>query len=180
MPAGQGGSFETLRIYELFGLDDVMINSVLTNENGEYHFYNISNNNYILKPQKEGYTFFPDSLEVKINCNNFKIDDIIAYSPVNVENGAFRFNIHSPFPNPFNTSTTIQYEIPDNRHVKLLIYNILGKQINVLQDGFLSAGTHSTVWIGKEKNGNSVSSGIYLFKIIAGEHISLKKVMLLR
>ncbi len=87
--------------------------------------------------------------------------------------------VNSNYPNPFNPSTTISYEIPDECHVKLVIYDILGREVAVLKDEVISAGVHNAVWDGKDE-GVLVGSGVYLYKLKTGEHSTMGKMMLLR
>ena len=92
----------------------------------------------------------------------------------------FEFKVSSPYPNPFNPSTTIQYEIPENSHVRLVIYDILGREVSVLTDTFVSAGTYESVWDGRNYRGETVGSGVYIFQLIAGSNKTHSKVMFLR
>jgi len=90
------------------------------------------------------------------------------------------FNVSYPYPNPFNPSTTIQYEIPENSHVKLVIYDTLGRKVSVLTDTLVSAGTHETVWDGRNYRGETVGSGVYIFQLIAGANKTHGKILFLR
>ena len=90
------------------------------------------------------------------------------------------FNTSAPYPNPFNPTTTIQYEIPKECHVELIIYDILGRKINTLQNDVLNPGLYKSVWDGIDDAGNHVSSGIYIYQIQAGESKKSNKMMLMR
>lgn len=85
------------------------------------------------------------------------------------------------YPNPFNPSTTINYSIADDSNVKLIIYNLLGKEITTLiNDDEKSAGAYSVVWDGKNKFGNEVSSGLYFYRLITQKFVQTNKMLLLR
>lgn len=71
------------------------------------------------------------------------------------------------FPNPFNPSTTISYQLPENAAVTLDIYDMMGKKIASLVNGNKSAGYHSVVWNGMDVSGNGVASGMYLYRFTA-------------
>lgn len=86
----------------------------------------------------------------------------------------------SNFPNPFNPSTTIQYDISQISQVNVVIYNILGKEIIQLDFGVKEPGTHTIIWQGIDDVGNSVSAGMYLYQIQAGQFSKTKKMMLLK
>ncbi|MBN2829597.1 MAG: choice-of-anchor J domain-containing protein, partial [Candidatus Cloacimonetes bacterium] len=72
------------------------------------------------------------------------------------------------FPNPFNPETTISFNLKENVHATLNIFNIRGQHIATLADDNFTAGSHNIVWKGTDSNGNSVTSGIYFYKLQAG------------
>ena len=90
------------------------------------------------------------------------------------------FSLSPARPNPSNPSTTIQYEIPENSHVRLVIYDILGREVSVLKDAFVPAGTHDVLWNGRNHRGETVGSGVYIYQLVAGSHRAQGKVMFLR
>jgi len=86
------------------------------------------------------------------------------------------YNIFQNFPNPFNPSTSIQYQIPENAFVSIRVYNSLGQQAAVLVNGMETAGTHQVQF-----NAANLSSGIYFYVIKAGEKFfSTRKMILLK
>jgi uncharacterized protein with PIN domain len=82
------------------------------------------------------------------------------------------------YPNPFNPSTTIQYGIPTDGMVSLKVYNTLGQEVIALVDGFQSAGYHSATWDGRNASGNSVSTGVYLYRLVAGDVVKTARMIL--
>ncbi|NQV17955.1 MAG: SBBP repeat-containing protein [Armatimonadetes bacterium] len=86
----------------------------------------------------------------------------------------------SNYPNPFNPTTTISFSIPAESHTEISIYNIKGQKIKTLISNQLSAGEHSVVWDGKDDYGNKVSSGVYLYKLKAGDFQRVRKMILLK
>lgn len=87
---------------------------------------------------------------------------------------------YPPFPNPFNASTTIRYQTPEACHVELTIYDILGRKMATLHDGNIGAGFHEAVWSGVDDNGSPVGSGVYLYRLQAGNHLNQGKVLLMK
>ncbi|MBD3234047.1 MAG: T9SS type A sorting domain-containing protein [candidate division Zixibacteria bacterium] len=79
------------------------------------------------------------------------------------------------FPNPFNATTTITYELPEAGNVALEVYNIMGQKVATLVDGNMDAGQHSVVW-----DASSQSSGIYFYKLTAGGKALTKRMTLLK
>ncbi|MFO7524739.1 MAG: choice-of-anchor D domain-containing protein [Ignavibacteriaceae bacterium] len=89
--------------------------------------------------------------------------------------------LNQNYPNPFNPSTTISYNLKEKSNVTLEVFDILGRKIKSLVDGEIqTAGQHTVIWNGKNISGNSVSSGVYLYRIHANDFIETKKMLLLR
>ncbi len=84
------------------------------------------------------------------------------------------------YPNPFNSQTTISYQLPTEADVILKIYNLLGQKIRTLVNENQPTDYHSVIWDGKDENGKPVSSGIYFYKLIIGEFGETKKMILLK
>jgi hypothetical protein len=91
-----------------------------------------------------------------------------------------RFNLEPNYPNPFNPETMIKFSLPQDSRVTLNIYNILGQVVNTLVDEVLPAGVHSVKWDGKNEQGGDVASGVYFYRIKAGDYDSIMKMTLLR
>ena len=84
------------------------------------------------------------------------------------------------YPNPFNPSTAIKFYIPNNSEVLIKIYDMLGKEVTTLINKQTEAGYHIVYWNGRDSFGNSVSSGVYLYRITSGSFIETKKMSLLK
>ena len=84
------------------------------------------------------------------------------------------------FPNPFNLSTTIGYYLPRASMVTLDIYDILGRNLKTIDDGAKKSGPQKTIWDGTDSEGKPVASGVYFYRLKAGEFISTKKMQLLK
>jgi serine protease len=84
------------------------------------------------------------------------------------------------YPNPFNPSTSINFSLPNGGEVRLEVYNILGARVATLVNGPMSAGRHSVVWNSTTDNGQSVASGIYFYRLVTGDQIQTRKMMLLK
>ncbi len=90
------------------------------------------------------------------------------------------FALGQNYPNPFNPATTIEFTLPVASYVQIEIFNILGQKVRELSSGLLEAGNHTVTWDGADTFGASVSSGIYLYRIHAGDFIDTKKMVLLK
>ena len=91
-----------------------------------------------------------------------------------------KFELKMNYPNPFNPSTTIPIELPEESFVEVVIYNILGEKIAVLSEGVKSSGYHNIQWNGTNQFGQPVSSGIYFVRVQFGQNIYHQKMMLLK
>ncbi|NLI16494.1 MAG: T9SS type A sorting domain-containing protein [candidate division Zixibacteria bacterium] len=86
-----------------------------------------------------------------------------------------RFALYSNYPNPFNAATAIAFDLPEPANVKIDIYNILGQRVMRLVDKPYPAGHHQAIW-----HANQATSGIYFTRIVAGDKIAVKKMLLLK
>ena len=91
-----------------------------------------------------------------------------------------RFALEQNFPNPFNPSTTIRYELPEDGLVNVTIYDMMGRQVSTLVSSQQAAGYKSIQWNATNDFGKPVSAGVYLYKIQAGEFVQTKKMVLLK
>lgn len=85
------------------------------------------------------------------------------------------FKLEQNFPNPFNPSTKIQYQLPEKNKVSLVIYDILGNKVTTLIDELQEAGYKEVLF-----NASSLASGIYIYRLISGKHIFTKKMILMK
>ena len=90
------------------------------------------------------------------------------------------FSLSQNYPNPFNPSTTLQYVVAKAGAVKLVVYDMTGRQVATLVDGAKSAGTYTAVWDGKSSNGLDAASGVYLCRFSASGFASAVKMLLLK
>ncbi len=99
-------------------------------------------------------------------------------SSVLVESGSIiplTYELSQNYPNPFNPSTKIKYQIPKDGHVKIAVYDVLGKEVNVLTDGFRVAGSYEARF-----DASSFSSGVYFYKMTSGDFSDLKKMIVIK
>ena len=99
-----------------------------------------------------------------------------------VESGELpeRYSMSQNYPNPFNPTTQINFEIPVRSHVTLTVYNLLGQKVTTLVDKEMPAGRYIADWNSASDGGTIVASGVYIYKLEAGDFIETKKMMLLK
>ncbi|OGC85618.1 MAG: hypothetical protein A2142_02025 [candidate division Zixibacteria bacterium RBG_16_48_11] len=90
------------------------------------------------------------------------------------------YELFQNHPNPFNANTVISYRLPFPASVTLTVFNILGQVVRTYNLGQQSAGLHSTVWDGTSESGIQVGTGIYLYKLKAGEFVQVRRMALLK
>jgi len=86
------------------------------------------------------------------------------------------------YPNPFNSSTSICFTLPTNADVELSIFNLAGQQVATLVEGVREAGTYTVRWDGRDDEGRELASGVYLYRLRAGDgkQVTTRKLLLIR
>ena len=90
------------------------------------------------------------------------------------------FALHQNHPNPFNPETYISYQVPKTSQVKIEVFNLLGQHIRTLVDEEKSPGSYKILWNGLDDQRQAVSSGVYLYKMQAGDFTAMQKMVLVR
>lgn len=90
------------------------------------------------------------------------------------------FALNQNYPNPFNPSTTISFALPKNTQVKLQVFDILGNLVNTVVNQEMGAGNYQVVWNGMDLNGARVASGVYLYRLQAGDFSTVKKMLMVK
>ena len=110
---------------------------------------------------------------------NFSISNI--YVDVNDEKSGIPDGniILRNYPNPFNPSTIIYYELPESEEIEIKIYDILGREIRALLSDFQKEGSHRIVWDGQSNFGSTVAAGIYLCRLKTKDNLRVHKMVLL-
>jgi hypothetical protein len=90
------------------------------------------------------------------------------------------FGLHDNRPNPFNPTTTIAYDLPQGVEVKLVVYDVSGREVRELVNTRQPAGRHSIVWDGRNASSDYVASGVYFYRLTAGSFVRTKKMVLLK
>jgi len=95
-------------------------------------------------------------------------------------NAPHSFELSNNYPNPFNPSTKINFGIPKDGMVSLVVYNVLGQRVRTLADAPMAAGQYSITWDGRNDAGSTLSSGVYFYRLQAGATAIVKKMLLLK
>jgi uncharacterized delta-60 repeat protein len=158
---------------------------------------NCSNGNFDSTPKRYSLSAYSDDIakDVAVSSNNkfyvtgYSEIDISTYESVlttimlpgsekdnNIEpETALNFNLNQNYPNPFNPSTTIGFDIPQSSNVKLVIYDMLGKVVDILVNKQMDAGSYNVSY-----TNNNLSSGIYFYELNAGTYRDIKRMTLIK
>ena len=90
------------------------------------------------------------------------------------------FALHQNYANPFNPTTTIRYDLPEDAMVKITIYDMMGRQVSTLVSSHQSAGHKSVLWNATNDAGSPVSAGLYFYMIQAGDFRQTNKMILVK
>ena len=104
-------------------------------------------------------------------------------TPTSVEEEAATpaaFSLAQNFPNPFNSQTQIRYNLPTAGQARLEIFDLLGRRVALLHDSPLPAGPQTLAWDGRDGQGRAVASGVYFYRLEAGNAELTRKLLLLR
>ncbi len=85
------------------------------------------------------------------------------------------FRLDQNYPNPFNPSTTIRFALPKQEHATLIVYDVMGRKVATLVDEQLAAGEYSAVF-----DAGGIASGIYLYRIQAGSHVTTRRMIMVK
>jgi hypothetical protein len=85
------------------------------------------------------------------------------------------FELGQNYPNPFNPATVIRFQLPSSGAVTLKVFDVLGREVATILDGFQQAGTYSIRW-----DASQLSSGVYIYRLHAGENSALRKMLLMK
>ncbi|MDD3535219.1 MAG: carboxypeptidase regulatory-like domain-containing protein [Candidatus Cloacimonetes bacterium] len=120
---------------------------------------------------------------VSDDASMLMVDDLRIIAPEansDALNAPLSTTLRGNYPNPFNPETIIHYSVKEKSPVNISIYNLKGQLVNTLVNEERIAGKHSVRWNGRDSNGHYVSSGVYLYRMSAGNYTSSKKMILMK
>jgi len=90
------------------------------------------------------------------------------------------FGLFQNTPNPFNAATHIDFNLPEPGEVSLVVYDVLGRRVSTVVEGYLEAGPHQFNWNARSDSGRDLASGVYFYRITAGKHHACRKMVLIK
>ncbi|NHZ85312.1 MAG: T9SS type A sorting domain-containing protein [Planctomycetia bacterium] len=129
---------------------------------------------------------FYDQVNNVLAVPNFTANtvDFIPFSQLSTDNSEIsvpaEFKLHQNFPNPFNPTTTIFYDVSKESNIKVTVFDLLGREIATLINQIEPIGSRSISWDGRDFTGNLVNAGVYIYQIETEAFIQTKKMVLLK
>jgi len=119
--------------------------------------------------------------EITWNVEVIPVGEVLPTPPITAISDSEReFDLGQNVPNPFNPVTTIRYYLPGERMVLLVVYDLQGRRIRTLASGMQESGEKRVTWDGTNDAGRQVSSGIYFYRLQAGQETSVRKMILMK
>ena len=112
-------------------------------------------------------------MELLLNCGPNVTPDAVPETPAYTK-------LEGNFPNPFNPVTTIKFALSASEHVSLAVYDISGRMVKELVNDRMIAGDHEVIWDGKNNSGTKAASGVYFYKMSAGDYSATDKMVMLK
>ncbi|HPK41001.1 MAG TPA: FlgD immunoglobulin-like domain containing protein [Candidatus Cloacimonadota bacterium] len=165
--------------------DDVQTNAIRVNNEtiGATNTSSEHNYSFIDYGIEEGeYYYWLQSVESNNEIEMHGPVQVIYNINTDVPNPNYQYNhvLKGAYPNPFNPSTSIQYELACATDVQISIYNTKGQRVKTYNTSHNAEGTYSVTWNGEDENGKSVNSGVYFYTMTAGKTIQSKKMILVK
>jgi hypothetical protein len=91
-----------------------------------------------------------------------------------------QYALHQNYPNPFNPSTTMQFDLPKATDIRIVVYDLLGREVVRLVDQHLEPGYHQLVWNGRDRRGREIPTGMYIALMVTPEYKNSMKMVLLK
>ncbi len=128
----------------------------------------------------EGWKYFYKISSVDHSGNQSEPKGPDEVTGANIPSTPETFALGQNYPNPFNPATRIDFDLPAEAEVSLRIYNVKGEMVKTLVNGEMTAGRKSVTWDGTDTGGSSAASGVYFYRITAGEFEKTRKMILMR
>ena len=160
---------------------DSVVSATISEVNGSYVINSLPDGDYIIQASKVGYktTQYPDKIKIdkKSQPNVGGINIVVTITGVEDKEKTIpaSFKLFQNYPNPFNPVTIIEYELPKESNVHIIIYNILGKKVEELVNKLQMPGRYEVNW-----DADNLASGVYFYTIEAGNFRDTKKLVLIK
>jgi hypothetical protein len=157
-----------------------IVSFATTDQNGSYSLPGVPAGNYALLTEKAGYaspsnSVSVSSLQYTATVSDITIDPVVATAVSELHSVPTGFVLGQNYPNPFNPTTVIQYSLPAQGMVSMVLYNVLGQEVATLASGVQTAGVHQVIVDGK-----GLASGVYFYRLSTGANTETRRMVLLK
>ncbi len=159
-------------------LDWFLYNASLTEVARGYTTSNPEAGSYSASPGR--YYLFVDGYQGATSSYTLSVTGGLASASAGEPKQPKVFAVPANFPNPFNPSTAIRFDLPQAGKVRVDIYDLRGRRVRTLTNGHFPAGSHAEVWNGTDDRGGSVASGQYVYRVVTEHGTRTRKMMLLK
>lgn len=160
-------------IQEFYGVSDGMLKIGLLDLYGQVMIPSDESDVVMISHEGDGELRLSSNIAVSIGGGRLNVATLRSRSDCAIVPEDFA--LHQNYPNPFNPTTEIGFSLPEASHTTLDIYNIMGQTVATLIDEYRQAGNHEVTW-----NANGIASGVYLYRLTAGEFTDTKRMLLLK
>ena len=127
---------------------------------------------------RDGIDNLYDIEEIKFNGSVYLVSELLGTSDKKILPN--NFTLYAPYPNPFNPTVSLDFDIPKKQHIQISIYDLNGRLVHTLFDNLLAAGSYTKSWNAKDKLGMEVSNGVYFVYFNAGSFSQKEKILYLK
>jgi flagellar hook assembly protein FlgD len=189
LKAGENVSAPLTAITDENGYWNMNLANLKAVQDGEVFGWNAGDEVRVTAVFNEASTTFRTLISGQSPQNVIKVSDLDGSASQNGKDAAKvalpkAFALAQNYPNPFNPSTTITFDVPDNRaegvHVELTVYNIRGQVVRMLVNEVKRPGNYVIQWNGTTERGEVAGSGVYFYRIKAGDYVATRKMVLLK
>jgi hypothetical protein len=124
---------------------------------------------FTIRVFSDGWFFWSDSMTVTITGIAENESDI-----------PLEYALRQSYPNPFNPTATITYQVPRPSEIRIEVYNTLGQKVRTLLKDHKGPGVYQVIWDGRNNSGVQVGSGVYLYRMVSGDYVRVRKMILMR
>ena len=161
--------------------DSFILEKSLSIQFNEFENFSTDGTDYVDSNVVASEVYYYRLLATDYNGNTSSYSDVLSVELLNTEELIpLEFALYQNYPNPFNPLTKIKYDLPRKSRVIIQIFDLQGRKINTLVDGVKNAGRNMVTWDARNDNGESVSAGMYIYMIKAGEYIEKRKMVYLK
>jgi hypothetical protein len=156
-----------------------------TDSQGNYTITGLEDGNFVVQASKMSYISedqnfsFNSGSGNSININ-FDLEELTLVTiddPATTSTVPSRLELAANYPNPFNPSTTIRFNVPSTQTLRLVVYNLLGQTVKELVNGQFNAGQYQFEWDGTNSTGQVVSSGVYFYSLEGTQERLVRKML---